>query len=105
MRFSGLFKCSKEFSSVLWNNSFVGFESKGIKDRESFIIAQRQYVPKYYMYFDSNADVSSAIVSNIPDSGSGQIQPSPYRLLSDKAFDAWVVGANKNDNRTHIFSW
>ena len=57
------------------------------------------------MYFDSNTDVSSAIVSNIPDSGSGQIQPSPYRLLSDKAFDAWVVGAYKNDNRTHIFFW
>ena len=76
-----------------------------IKYRKSYIIAQWQYVPKYYMYFHSNTDVSPAIVSNIPDSGSGQIQPSPYRLLSDKAFDAWVVGANKNDNRTHIFFW
>ena len=76
-----------------------------IKYRKSYIIAQWQYVPKYYMYFHSNTDVSPAIVSNIPDSGSGQIQPSPYCLLSDKAFDAWVVGANKNDNRTHIFFW
>ena len=50
---------------------------------------------KYYMYFDSYTDVSSGIVSNIPDSGSGQIQPSPNRLLSYKAFDAWMVGANK----------
>ena len=47
------------------------------------------------MYFDSNTEVSSAIVSNIPDSGSGQIQSSSDRLLSDKAFDAWMVGANK----------
>ena len=54
------------------------------------------------MYFDSNTDVSSAIVSNIPDSGSRQIQPSTDCLLSDKTFDAWMVRAKKYDNRIHI---
>ena len=63
---------------------------------------KRFRIGKVRFLLDYNTDISPPIVSNIPDSGSGQIQSSSDRLLSDKAFDAWMVGAI---NRMHIFFW